>query len=109
MNLDDDPVLTRTEAAKVLRCHPHTIDKLITAGRLDARKMGASTLIPSASIREFIDNLPAKKVGHFSKSEAIKFAMGIGVINCPRLARRSGSNRSEALRWANCAVTGCLL
>ena len=42
----------------------------IAAGKIDARKAGKRTLIPAASLRAFVANLPAAAIGAGRKSAA---------------------------------------
>ena len=59
-NLNTDVVFTRAETAACLKVHPHTVDKLISAGRLDGRKQGASTVVMVESVHAYLANLPRK-------------------------------------------------
>ncbi len=47
-------LLTRDEAADVLRVHVATIDRLVREGKLRASKFGATVRISHASIGEFL-------------------------------------------------------
>lgn len=46
------------EAEHLLSCSHPTLYRLIAAGRLDARKIGAKTVITRQSIEAFIASLP---------------------------------------------------
>jgi excisionase family DNA binding protein len=47
-------LLTRDEAADVLRVHVATLDRLVREGKLRASKFGATVRISRASIGEFL-------------------------------------------------------
>ena len=54
-----EPVLVQRLAAfKLIGVGPTKGQQLINAGLLDARKLGAKTLITTASIRAFVQALP---------------------------------------------------
>jgi excisionase family DNA binding protein len=48
-----DLVVTREEAAEVLRLSLRTVDKLLAAGQIVARRVGRRVLIPRAEIERF--------------------------------------------------------
>jgi excisionase family DNA binding protein len=50
------------DAAKASGLGRSTLYELIAAGKIEARKMGARTLIPVDSLRRFIESLPAAKI-----------------------------------------------
>jgi excisionase family DNA binding protein len=48
-------VVTRGEAAEALRLSVRTVDKLLAAGQLSARRVGRRVLIPRSEIERFAD------------------------------------------------------
>lgn len=61
---------TITTASEAIGVHPNTIYSLVRQGKLDARKSGARTLIPTSPLRSYIDNLPKAQIGQANHSEA---------------------------------------
>lgn len=57
-----DRLLTLAQAKATIGCGNTTIYNLIGAGRLNAVKLGRRTLVPSASVRAFIESLQAADI-----------------------------------------------
>ena len=50
----NDLVVTREEAAEALRLSLRTVDKLLAAGEISARRVGRRVLIPRTEIERFV-------------------------------------------------------
>jgi len=50
-----EPLLTKSQAAKLLAVCPRTVDNLIAAGRLKVVKLGTAARIDPRDLRAFID------------------------------------------------------
>lgn len=53
------PLVTRKEAAYVLRLHENTIDRMLNDGRLTRYKIGRAVRCSRAEIEKILDNRPA--------------------------------------------------
>jgi excisionase family DNA binding protein len=53
-------VLGVREAASFIGLSKSRLYELIADGTIDARKLGARTLVPVASLRAFVENAPSK-------------------------------------------------
>jgi excisionase family DNA binding protein len=54
------------EAAKVLRCHPETVRRLIKRQELKACHVGRAVRVPSDNLREYLNRSTGKGLAAFS-------------------------------------------
>jgi excisionase family DNA binding protein len=67
------------DAARASGLGRSTLYELIAAGKIEARKVGARTLIPADSLRRFITSLPAAEIHTGRQSEIDRH-----IANAPR-------------------------